>query len=253
MQIVAIHNIESGVGKTSTAVNLAWIAAKNGLRTLLWDLNSRAEAGLFLGANSDPNTRMSNELAGRVTLADQIIGSDYENLAVVPGRWAYRNLEQLINGAADPRRVVKSLLKPLADEYDLVVLDCPADEPELADSVLAAAEIILVPLIPGPQALDGWQHVLDICRNSRLPVSSIYPFLNMIDYRIQLHREWLVVAPAELPRLFSAYIPFAHAVERMSITRQPVAESDATDRVADAYQALWQELKRHLDEPVSDS
>ena len=246
MNIVAIHNIESGVGKTSTAVNLAWIAAKNGLRTLLWDLNTRAEAGQFLGAKSDPNLRMVNVLAGRVTLADQIVASDYENLSVVPGRWAYRNLEQLINGAADSRRVVKSLLNPLADDYDLIVLDSPADVPELADSVLASAETILVPMIPSPQALDGWQQVLDICRNSRLPVSRVYPFLNMINDRIDLHRRWLEGPPEELTQLFKSYIPFANAVERMSVTLRPVAEHDATDRAADAYQALWQELVGHL-------
>ena len=246
MQIVAIHNIESGVGKTSTAVNLAWISAANGLRTLLWDLNTRAEAGQFLGAKSDPNQRMVNVLAGRVSLADQIITSDYENLFVVPGRWAYRNLEQLINGAADPLRVVKSLLNPLAEEYDLVVLDCPADDPGLAESVLAAAGVVLVPVIPGPHALIGWQQVLGICHNSQLSVSRVYPFLNMIDYHIPLHRQWIELPPAELVQLFESYIPFANAVERMRVTQRPVAEHDANDRAAGAYQALWQELVQQL-------
>ncbi|MBV1961030.1 MAG: ParA family protein [Immundisolibacteraceae bacterium] len=246
MRIVAIHNIESGVGKTSTAVNLAWIAAKNGLRTLLWDLNTQAEAGLLLGATSNPNRRMVNVLAGRVTLADQIITSDYDNLAVVPGRWAYRNLEQLINGAADSMRVVKALLKPLADDYDLVVLDSPADEPKLVDSVISAADLVLVPLIPGPEALAGWQQVQDISKTCQVSPDQVLPFLNMIDYRISLHRQWLELPPTALPQLLVSYIPFTNAVERMSVTRRPVAEHDGGDLAADAYQGLWQELNQHL-------
>ena len=242
MKVIAFYNIKGGVGKTSTAVNLAWFAAQQGLQTLLWDLDAQAAAGWYLGADRAAGGAVKKLVSGKVTLQDQIVDSDYPRLSVVPGRHAYRNLDILINNASKPERVVTALLKPLKKRFDLVVLDCPPSASALAESMLAAADAVMVPLIPAPLSLRAWQQVQNFCKTNGLPLTRVHPFFNMVDRRRALHRQWLAMPPQELTQLLGSYIPYAAAVERMGVVRKPVAEYAANQAATVAYGGLWQEI-----------
>lgn len=246
MKVLALYNIKGGVGKTSTAVNLAWFAANQGQRTLVWDLDAQAAAAWYLGARNKGGGGARRLISGKVALRDQVVASEYQGLSVVPGRHAYRNLDVLINNASKPKRVLSTLLKPLAKQFDLVILDCPPSASALAESILAAADAILVPLVPAPLSLRAWQQVQAFCVDNDLSLKRVHPFFNMVDRRRALHRHWIAEPPAELTQLMASYIPYAAAVERMGISGKPVATFAAKQAVTASYEGLWQELRERF-------
>jgi cellulose biosynthesis protein BcsQ len=124
MKVLATHNIKGGVGKTSTAVNMAYLAACDGYRTLLWDLDPQAAASFCF--------RIRPKLKGGVkvlrnksnSLESSIKASDYEGLDIIPGDFSLRNFDQIFAGSkVQTKRLAGSLL-PLHGEYDLLIIDC---------------------------------------------------------------------------------------------------------------------------------
>ena len=167
MRIYATYNIKGGVGKTTTAVNLAYLAADSGLRTVLWDLDPQGAASFMFRVKPKVKGGGRALISGRLTLDDAIKGTDFDNLDLIPADFTYRNMDLLLNagdgGAGDaaagdakggdapggkPARKLAKLLAPLAAEYDAVFLDCPPSVSLVSENVLHAADVIVVPLIP---------------------------------------------------------------------------------------------------------
>src|ERR1022692_3136712 len=98
MKIFATYNIKGGVGKTSTAVNLAYLAARDGYRVLLWDLDPQGAASFLF------RTR---------PVEDSIKGTDFENLDLLPADFTYRNLDLILDSAKKPAQRLATLLAPL--------------------------------------------------------------------------------------------------------------------------------------------
>ena len=124
MSIVAVYNLKGGVGKTTTAVNLSYLAAAAGRRTLLWDLDPQAHP-----ASRSASSRMSPDLRGGSrgrTLATAIKGTTIDSLDLLPADFAYRKLDRLLVGVGKPRPGGGTdLLNALGRDYDVVLLDCP--------------------------------------------------------------------------------------------------------------------------------
>ena len=93
MKKVGVYNLKGGVGKSTAAVNLACLAARDGDRTLLWDLDPQGAAGYYLGP-AGPATRGSRKLIlGSQGLGDLVVGTGYPNLDIVPARLSYRKID----------------------------------------------------------------------------------------------------------------------------------------------------------------
>ncbi|MBO0821819.1 MAG: AAA family ATPase, partial [Nocardiopsaceae bacterium] len=158
MRIYATYNIKGGVGKTTTAVNLAYLAAAEGLRTVLWDLDPQGAASFMFRVKPRVKGGGKALIQGRRPLDDAIKGTDFDNLDLIPADFTYRNMDLLLdtNGAGakgsspggKPARKLGRLLAPLAAEYDTVFLDCPPSISLVSENVLHAADVIVVPLIP---------------------------------------------------------------------------------------------------------
>jgi len=115
----ATYNIKGGVGKTTTAVNLAYLSAADGCRTLLWDLDPQGAASFLFRVK--PRVKGGKALIrGTKALNDAIKGTDFENLDLLPADFTYRNMDLLLDAAhknpADkkPTRKLAQLLRPLA-------------------------------------------------------------------------------------------------------------------------------------------
>ena len=160
MRIYATYNIKGGVGKTTTAVNLAFLAAESGLRTVLWDLDPQGAASFMFRVKPKVKGGGKALIRGKRPLDDAIKGTDFDNLDLIPADFTYRNMDLLLEAASNggggggdtpggkPARKLSKLLAPLADEYDAVFLDCPPSVSLVSENVLQAADVILVPLIP---------------------------------------------------------------------------------------------------------
>jgi cellulose biosynthesis protein BcsQ len=241
MKIIGVYNIKGGVGKTATAVNIAHLAAKSGLRTLIWDLDPQAAATFYLRVK--PKVKRSNKLLrGKGGLDDVVKGSDYPNLDLLPADFSYRNMDLVLGENKKPTLRLLRLLRPLSEIYDLVVLDCPPSISLVSENIFRAADALLLPTIPTTLSLRTMQQLLDFMEGHKL-MTPVYAFYSMVDRRKRLHQE-VIAGPGD-PRctVLQTVIPYATEVERMGIERRPVTDYVPRSPAGVAYEALWAEAK----------
>jgi cellulose biosynthesis protein BcsQ len=148
MKVYAAYNIKGGVGKTSAAVNLAHLAALDGHKVLLWDLDPQGAATYMFRVRAKVKGGGRALVEGSRSLDDAIKASDFDGLDVVPADFRYRNLDVQLDDMKRPTRRIRELLRPLQTQYDVVFLDCPPSISLLSENVLHAVDTLLVPMIP---------------------------------------------------------------------------------------------------------
>jgi cellulose biosynthesis protein BcsQ len=134
------------------------------------------------------------------------------------------------------------LLRPLADEYDLIVLDCPPSISLLSESVLHAADVLLVPLIPTTLSVRTLDQLSEFIAGFDGHKPEVLAFCSMIDRRKRLHREIVEQLPQERPDVARTVIPALSLIERMSVERAPVTAFAPRSAAARQYAALWAEV-----------
>ncbi len=233
MRIYAVYNIKGGVGKTTTAVNLAYLAAESGLRTVLWDLDPQAAASFMFRVKPKVKGGGKALIGGKRPLDDAIKGTDFDNLDLIPADFTYRNMDLLLDAAGGgasgdapggkPARKLSKLLAPLADEYDVVFLDCPPSVSLVSENVLHAADVIVVPLIPTTLSVRTLEQLAEFVAefNGRKP--ELLAFFSMVDRRKKLHREITEKMFVERTEVAATVIPALSVIETMSVERAPVA------------------------------
>ncbi len=246
MKIIAAYNIKGGVGKTATAVNIAYLAAADGLRVLLWDLDPQAAASFLFRVRPKVKGGGKALIAGKRPVDDAIKATDFENLDLLPADFTYRHLDLHLDGERKPSTRLRSLLAPLRREYDLVVLDCPPSISLLSENVLHAADLLLVPLIPTTLSVRTLDQLTDFIGDFDGQRPRVLAFISMIDRRKRLHREIAQELPAGRTEVAEAAIPALSAIERMSLRRAPVTATAPRSLASRCYQALWQEAKARL-------
>jgi chromosome partitioning protein len=247
MKVVASYNIKGGVGKTATAVNLAHLAAAEGARVLVWDLDPQGAATFYFRVKPKVKGGAKGLVRGKRELDDVVKGTDYDNLDLVPADFSYRNMDLVLDAAKKPTRRLAQLIRPLKRDYDYVVLDCPPSISLVSESVFEAADALLVPLIPttlSVRTFDQLAAFLDDEDWRRQP--AVLGFFSMVDRRKRLHREVIDQARIERPELLGAQIPAASDVERMGVHRAPLAAYAPRAKATAAYRELWSDLVSRL-------
>jgi chromosome partitioning protein len=256
VRIYATYNIKGGVGKTTTAVNLAYLAADSGLRTVLWDLDPQGAASFMFRVKPKVKGGGRALISGRLTLDDAIKGTDFDNLDLIPADFTYRNMDLLLDAGdtkADdapggkPARKLAKLLAPLAAEYDAVFLDCPPSVSLVSENVLHAADVIVVPLIPTTLSVRTLDQLKDFITEFKGHQPGILAFFSMVDRRKKLHREITERLSAERAEVAQTTIPALSVIETMSVERAPVTVFAPASAAAKAYRSLWAELSSRPD------
>jgi cellulose biosynthesis protein BcsQ len=259
MRIYAAYNIKGGVGKTTTAVNLAYLAAEAGLRTVLWDLDPQGAASFMFRIKPRVKGGGKALISGKRPLDDAIKGTDFDNLDLIPADFTYRNMDLLLDDAkpgakqdaghqsdvpgGKPARTLSKLLAPLADEYDAVFLDCPPSVSLVSENVLHAADTIVVPLIPTTLSVRTLEQLAEFVDEFKGHRPEILAFFSMVDRRKKLHKEITEKLAAERDDVARTLIPALSVIESMSVWRSPVAVIAPSSAAAKAYRALWAELR----------
>jgi chromosome partitioning protein len=243
MKIFATYNIKGGVGKTSTAVNLAYLAARDGYRVLLWDLDPQGAASFLFRIRPRVKGGGKALIRGTRPVEDSIKGTDFENLDLLPADFTYRNLDLILDSAKKPAQRLATLLAPLRAEYDVVILDCPPSISLLSESVLHAADVLLVPLIPTTLSVRTLDQLTDFIGGFTGRRPQILAFFSMIDQRKSLHKEIAQTLPAQRSDFAATAIPALSLIERMSVERAPVTAFSPRSQAARRYDELWREAR----------
>jgi chromosome partitioning protein len=240
MKIIGVYNIKGGVGKTATSVNLGHLAASSGLRTLIWDLDPQAATTFYLRVK--PKVKGSNRmLRGKRDLDGVVKGSDFPNLDLLPADFSYRNMDLTLVENKKPALRLLRMLRPLSNQYDLILLDAPPSISLVSENIFRAADALLLPTIPTTLSLRTMGQLLDFMEGHDLRCP-VYAFYSMVDRRKRLHQE-VIAAPGD-PRctVLQTSIPYASEVERMGLERRPVTDYAPRSAAGRAYRTLWEEV-----------
>ena len=245
MSVIAVYNMKGGVGKTTTAINLSYLCAAAGQRTLLWDLDPQAASSFAFRIRPHVEGFKKNGVERGHVFAEAIKQTDYDGLDVLPADFAYRKLDRLLGRLGKPERVVGGILAELARGYDAVLLDCPPGWSLVTEGVFASADIVLVPTIPTVLSLRTLSQLIAWTgRGDRTP--AVVAFLNMVDRRKALHQrtcDW----SARHPELFlSGQIGYSSLVEQMAVRREPLPVFAPDDAASAAFQSIRTEVLTRL-------
>ena len=246
MSVLASYAIKGGVGKTTTAVNLAWIAADGGRRVLLWDLDPQGAASYCLRVAGEVRGGARAVLAGPRKAASRILASDHAGLDLLPADFSYRRMDTLLGDLGKPKKRLRRVLGEAVEDYDLVILDCPPGISLTSESVFRAADLLLVPLLPSPlslRTLDMLERHLERKGPKGLRLAC---FFSMADARRRLHKETVAASLGRRASLLRTVIPYASDVELMSVRRAPLPSYAPRNPAALAYRRLWAEVAARL-------
>ncbi|MGV6807494.1 MAG: ParA family protein [bacterium] len=245
MKIIALYNIKGGVGKTATAVNLAYLSAVEGYSTLLWDLDPQGASSFYYRIKPKIKGGAEKFLTRKSNLTPHIKATDFPLLDVLPADFSMRNFDLLLSDDKKPTKRMRSMLASLND-YDYVFLDCPPSISVLSECVFQSVDVLLIPTIPTTLSLRTLKQLHDYFDGKGLPRDKILPFFSMVDVRRKMH-QLITQKPPKKSRwkFFDAEIPYISEIERMGLDRQPVCVRPGS-RAAIAYISLWRELQKRL-------
>ncbi|MCH4249904.1 MAG: ParA family protein [Microbacteriaceae bacterium] len=240
-QIIAVFSTKGGVGKTTTAVCLAALAAREG-PTLLWDLDAQGASTYLLQVKPKLKHGVAALVEGRTGVRDLIRESPVPGLDVLPADPSYRSLAGDLDAAKKSSKRLAKVLGPVRAHYRTIVLDCPPESSTVAVAALRAADTVLVPLPPAPLSLRSLDQVAELVEDSEVP-PRLVGFLSMVDRRRKAHREAQTMLPATRPEVLPITVPSSVVVERMGFERAPLSEFAPKSAAAQALQELWEAVR----------
>lgn len=243
MQVLASYNLKGGVGKTATAVNLAWLAGQEGVRTLVWDLDPQGAASFYLGASLESDDSLEALLDRKRGLLPAVQPTPHAGVHVLPASLGYRHLDLALGEFRKPTARLGKLLAPLAETFDLVVIDCAPSLSLASENVFGVADWLLVPVIPTPLSIRAYEQLQAYAAQDDTLTARLLPFFSMVDRRRQLQCNLVSEFAARHPEVLRSFIPYSSQVERMGEHRAPLHAFAATSPGARAFAALWDAFK----------
>jgi chromosome partitioning protein len=244
MVTLALYNLKGGVGKTAATINLAYLAAKEGYKTLIWDMDPQGSSSFYLGAQASTKNESRKLLNSEMELLDAVQSSVYENLDIIPADLSARHADVLLSEMKQSKRKISTLLASLKKEYDVVILDCPPGISILHDAIFFGADWILMPNIPTTLSIRSYETVMAYFKENDLDSSKVKCFFSMVDHRKNLHHE--VMNTFYKDKFFlKSYIPYLSDVEKMGINEAPLETFAASSYAAQCYRDLWKEIRKN--------
>jgi chromosome partitioning protein len=257
-QIIAIANQKGGVGKTTTAVNLAASLAVAEQRTLLIDGDPQGNATSGVGLEGEQLTRtVYDALIGQLTLDEVILRAiQFAHLDVAPTTPDLAGAEIELIDRENRELAMRDAIEPIRDRYDYILIDCPPSLGLLTINMLAAADSVLIPVQCEYYALEGLSQLLNTVHriqqsvNPRLAIDGV--LLTMYDARLNLSRQVVTDAREYFgPKVFQTIVPRNVRLAEAPSFGKPIVLYDIASIGAQAYLNVAREIVHRNDPPIS--
>jgi chromosome partitioning protein len=248
-RVLATYNIKGGVGKTSAAVNLAYLAARDGHATLLWDLDPQGASTYLFRIRPRLKGGARELVALRSPVGELIKGTDHDRLDLLPADFSLRHLDLDLDAFKRPAQRLAKVIEPMRVEYDYIFLDCAPSISLVSESVFEAADALLVPIIPAALSARTFEQLEQLAGHDAngQPGAQVLAFFSMVEVGRTMHRSVMTrMRSAHHVTMLGAGIPDSEDVERMGEERDPVGAFAPASPAAMAYEALWLDIGRRL-------
>jgi len=192
--IISLINNKGGVGKTTTAVNLAAGLIGKNRRILLIDLDSQGSASLSLGiARHDLPPSSANVLLNRVPIQTVIRKTTIKGLDLITGSMDLANADLSLSDVNGREKQLKSAIETIRNNYDFIIMDCPPSLSLLPINALVATDAYIIPVTPQYLALEGLANLMDVVEKIRQGIGTtailLGIVLTLVDYRVRATKE----------------------------------------------------------------
>jgi len=246
MEIIGVYNFKGGVGKTTTAVNLAYRSSVEDWPTVLWDLDPQGAATYFLRREPQATGAAKELIRGDRALRDVVVTTEHARLDLIPADFSYRRMDVHLDKRQDATTLLLKLMRPLQARYACLVLDCPPGMSLVSENVMHAADALVVPLLPAPLSARMLEQLFEFIAARGWHDINVLPFFSMVDRRRSLHEELIDEARDRFPGILSTEVPYWSEIEKMAVRRAPIVAFAPRSPAAQVYEALWSEVDVRL-------
>jgi cellulose biosynthesis protein BcsQ len=245
MKTIALYNIKGGVGKTAGCVNLAYLAAEQGSRVVVWDMDPQGSATFYFQQTAKLKGGLKKMLHSDAELTENVHETGFENLDIIPADFSNRELDVVLGELKQAKKKFKALANQLEGLYDYLFIDCPPGIGSLSEAIFAASDYVVLPTIPTTLSIRTYDMVKGFFDQNNLDASRIRAYFSMVDIRKNLHNETLANYYKN-KQFLKNYIPYLSTIEKMGVQVAPVAVFAPSSYAAQCFREVWKELKKSI-------
>lgn len=257
-KIIAVTNQKGGVGKTTTAVNLAAGIGVMGFKTLLIDTDPQGNASSGVGVDKRTVKYSTyNILIDDTKASEAIVKTEFSNLDIIPASMDLAAAEIELVDKESRESQLKNALLLVKSEYDFIFIDCPPSLGLITSNAFCAADTLLVPIQPEYYALEGLSQLINTVRkikrsyNNRLDIEGV--LLTMYDGRLNLTQQVVEEVKRFFPRkVFSSVIPRGVRLSEAPSFGKPIMYFDKSCKGSQAYMNLVKEFLANNDKQIAE-
>ena len=241
-----MYNSKGGVGKTAAAVNLAYLASRDGFKTLLWDLDPQASSTFYYRTKPKIDGGVKGLMKREHGIKHYIKKTEFANLDLLPSDFSTRKLDIILDSMKKSKKQLKKAMGRLSEKYDVVLIDSPPAFSLVSENIILASDFLLVPMIPTTLSMRTYEQILRYFQNKDIEYGMILPFFSMVDRRKKTHREMVDDFNMNQSSFLRTAIPYSSEVEKMGIHCAPLPSYSTHGKATEAFVQLWIEIKRRV-------